>query len=747
MAKKRNNSTVQPLAHYWMPPEDATESGVGHPWACAATTYELDAGFLEAELLPRFLGLKFDHTENEPSFLVEREEALSLARVAVLVDQSRFDSRQTTMRWDQIPVQIPGGILHAKITLLAWEHFVRVIVGSANLTRSGYRRNREMFASLDFWNGLDSAPLNVLRDTLDFLDLILSWACVAPEVRNRTSETFARIWQTARSWNAAPEDFTPREKPRVTLAVTHPANEGLAARSTLAEVVKLWGNRRAQDVSVVTPFVGEHKPGDSHDAVIDKLVEVPCTRECSAWLVVPELPKTSGEEKARVPISQIVGEAWSAAFKPPRAAYVLPLPQCVEDKEDRNRTLHSKVLLLESEEDVLMMVGSSNFTPHGMGIGAHNVEANLVFEDRYSEKRGGLHLDERLQLPLDWNKALEVTDVVWEEPKEPSEDTPDASKMLPPFFAWASYSQITGELKLAFDRSKTEPSLWAVRLPGATEESALELFARARLPEGSAEATLSYFFSEDARGVNIVALVVQWSESDEQTRQARLGVCVESPESLLPPSEYLKLSANAIIECLISGKSPSQWYDQEQNTVGGGSKNDAAIESLRAVDTAGYLLYRVRRFGRALRGMCDRISRTLPQPNAIRYRLLNDPFGPLSLAKTIVAREDGDNNSWCAQLDVEHRVFLLAEILLAISYLKQQFHRASRGKERKQLMTRFDETEKQLSELLENEVLHYGGGLPVNLKAYIEAVRGRIGEQCIRSAAEVEDAGQLAVRT
>ena len=79
-----------------------------------ATTFEFGADFFETELLPRFLGLKFDNTENEASFVVEREEALNLARVSVLVDHSRFDSSQTTLRWDQVPIQIPGGIQHAE---------------------------------------------------------------------------------------------------------------------------------------------------------------------------------------------------------------------------------------------------------------------------------------------------------------------------------------------------------------------------------------------------------------------------------------------------------------------------------------------------------------------------------------------------------------------------------------------------------------------------------------------------------
>ena len=553
MPKKNNNGGIPPLAHHWMPPEVLIESGAGQPWACVATTFEFGAAFFETELLPRFLGLRFDHTENEPSFLVEREEALALARVGVLVDQSRFDSTQSTMRWDQIPVQVPAGILHAKITVLAWERFLRIIVGSANLTRTGYRRNREVFAALDFWNDSQSVPLRVLHDTLDLLALTLNWSRVAPAVRDRTSETIALVRQAVRSWTAAPAEFRPRERPRVTLTATHPAIERLSARSTLAEVVELWGNRRATSVSIVTPFVGQHSSGDSHDLVIDKLMEVPRSRECEGWLVVPELPKTTAEEKLHIPMPRIVGQAWSAAFESPRAAYVLPLPLCVTDKENRNRDLHSKVILLENDDDSLMMIGSSNFTPHGMGVGTHNVEANLVFEDWSGEKRNGLPLNDRLQLPLDWDDAVDTAEVVWLEPAELPEDTPDPNKVLPPFFAWATYSQQTGELNLSLDRTKTEPMAWSVRLSGAAGDTGLALFTRDDSPETSETTILSHTFQGDARGVNIVALLIEWTDSEGQ-RQARLGVCVESVESLLPPNEYRKLGADAIIECLMSGK-------------------------------------------------------------------------------------------------------------------------------------------------------------------------------------------------
>jgi hypothetical protein len=476
--------------------------------------------------------------------------------------------------------------------------------------------------------------------------------------------------------------------------------------------------------------------------VIDKLMEVPRSRECEGWLVVPELPKTADEETPHIPMPRIVGQAWSAAFELPRAAYVLPLPLCVKDKEDRNRDLHSKAILLENDDDSLMMIGSSNFTPRGMGLGTYNVEANLVFEDRTGERRNGLPLNARLQLPLAWDDAVDTTEVVWLEPAELPEDTPDSDKVLPPFFAWATYSQQTGELKLSLDRTEAEPMAWSVRLPGAAGDTGLALFGRDGVPGTSETTILSHTFQGDARGVNIVALLVEWTDSEGQRRQARLGVCVESMESLLPPNEYRKLGAEAIIECLMSGKSPSQWYDQQQNSAARGAKNDAAIESLRAVDTSGYLLYRVRRFGRAITGMCDRIIRTVPHPAAIRYRLLKDPFGPVSLATTLSSVDAGETKGWCARLETEHRVFLLTEILLAVSHLRRRFYKATRGKDRKQLMAQFDEAERQVTEALDKESRYDGDGLPTNLRAYVEAVRSRTSQQpSTPTGGEVEDAG------
>jgi hypothetical protein len=725
MGKKSRSTAQSPLSHYWTPPPVEIEGGLGAPSACLATTYEFDAEFFETELLPRFLGLKFDQTENEPSFLVEREEALALSRVAVLVDHSRFDSSQTTLRWDQVPIQVPGGIQHAKITILAWENLIRVLIGSANLNRGGYRRNREMFAALDFWNGADSTPLGVLTETLDLIDVLLTWSRSSIASIQRTHETVDRLRQMLRRWPEAPPEFTPRQRPRVRLVATHPRTNGQAARSTLDEVVELWGNRRATVITVVTPFTAPEPDAEAGDPVVNKLGQVLRSRDCEGWLVLPELPKTPEDPRTRLPFPEILKESWKGMFQRRGGAYVLSLPLCVEGKEDRNRDLHTKCLVLESENDdvALMMIGSSNFTPRGMGVGRYNVEANLVFEDIGSVQRNGFCLADRLVLPRGWEEGLLLDDpqLVWQKtPDERPEDEPDPLPTLPGFFAWATFSQKSGELRLVLDRNHQEPDVWSVRLPGSPGD-APTLFSRRVGDEHPLPDTLIHVFPESMRAVNIVALIVTWQDSNSQLQQAKLGVSVQSEEDLLPPEQFLKLDADAIIECLISGKSPAQWYDDHQGEGGVSPGQGAVSDSLRSVDTSAFLLYRVRRFGRALTGMAQRILRTLVHPDAIRYRLLADPFGPVSLARSISQVNRDEQNGWCATLDDEHRLFLLAEILLLVSHLRVRLIRNVKGEERTAIDEVFETAMDQLQQLA--DCVTADDSVPENLRNYLTCVR------------------------
>ncbi len=737
MPKKRN-AERSPLADYWMPPQNLVANGVGEPVACLATTFEFKASLFEEELLPRFFGLKFDHTENEPSFRSELEEALQMTPVIVLVDASHFDPSQTTLSWDQIPVAVPGGIQHAKIVVLAWQRLVRVILGSANLTLPGYRRNRELFAALDFWNDVQSTPTSVLSDVLDLLKLIPTWSRAAPATVDRCQETVDRIRATASRWSQAPRDFPPRERPRVRLVATHPKATRQPARSSLGEVTKLWGDRRAGLITVVTPFVSPNAGAD-RDFVIDKLLDVPRSRDCDGWLVVPSLPTVEGIDSKCISMPASFAAAWQNAFSGTRSAWVLPIPLHVEGVDKTNRVLHSKAVHIEGDSDELLLIGSSNFTPRGMGLGVYNVEANLAFEDRAYEVRDGQKFADRLGLPVSWDEAMSVDEAQWQEPDKLPEDEPSNEPVVPDFFMWAAYSQKHGRLRIGLDRSRTEPHLWSIALPGSGDDRELILFRCGESSETTAD-ELTMIFEEASRGISLVAVNVVWQHADDpQSHTAKLAVAVESKDDLLPTPEFRALSADAIIDCLISGKSPAEWCDQQRKRSKKSARKDAALDSLRTVETSGYLLYRVRRFGRALAGMAERIERTAIFSDAIRYRLFKDPLGPVSLAEMIVPREDDGIVGWLNNLETEHRVFLIAEILLTVGELRHRTKRRAVRREERAALRLFDEATQRLVALLDEVMSSADDGVfATNLTGYVADVK-------VRSLAVVQPADEESV--
>jgi len=714
---KRRKAESPPLSEYWKPPADAElEDGVGQPVVCLATTFEFDAGFFEAELLPRFLGLRFDHTEDERMFIIEREEALATTRVGVLVDVSKFDPRQTTLQWDQLPIQVPGGLQHAKLVLLVWERLARLIVGSANITRQGYRRNRELFAAIDFFDGPDSAPLRLLRDALDFVETLCAWSRALPAATERVRQTAWQVRTRARRWRNAPADFAPRERPRAALVVGHPASARGPARSVLDQVVQMWQRRRVRRLTVMTPLVGQ-QDDKKEDAVLFRLRDLPMARNAEGRLIVPEKPTPEGTTRRVAALAEQFGRCWGQRFG--ENASVLLVPPCVEGVDEKPRELHAKALLIEGDSYDLLMIGSSNFTPHGMGVGGLvNCEANLVFEDRADEKRDGQIFDDRLGLPVAWEEAVGVNDVTWEATDQVPEDVPSPSPHLPAFFAWASYSQKTGEIRVRVDRSQQEPRQWDIRLVGQAPEQTVGLFSQATSPADTD--ILQFTFGENERGIHLTALKVRWQDEDLAHHEAYLAVSVEDRETdLLPPAELRTLTVESIIECLLSGREPAQWIERQESRRKRLPSTDAAVESLRAVETSNYLLYRARRFGRALAAMADRIARTQPTQEAIGYRLLRDPLGPVYLAEALCRSHGMSENGRLSPAEAGYCLYALAEMVLALGYVGRKIRREG-GSDWKRIVPLFREARKTLRTRID-KLRRSAASIPYDLNSYLDA--------------------------
>ena len=310
MAKTQKTEAV-PLGESWSPPTavPGSNEGPGKPIACLATTYTFSAEFLETELLPRFLGLEFDPAEREPAFVVEREEALDQVTVAVFVDQDHVDSRQTTLRWDQIPIRVPRGIQHAKVTVLAWERMVRLIVGSANLTVPGYRHNREVVSVLDFFDDAESPPPTVLADALAFLGQVLDFAAAEKKITARVQDGINVVSARLKKWSLMPRDFSPLEYPKAYFVANQPKIEGGVGRSVLKQVKKIWGSRTARKIRVVTPFVGN--PHSNFRKLVTELTEIPHMASADVTLAVPGVRCENNAERLQVMLPRAFRDTWA----------------------------------------------------------------------------------------------------------------------------------------------------------------------------------------------------------------------------------------------------------------------------------------------------------------------------------------------------------------------------------------------------------------------------------------------------
>lgn len=173
------------------------------------------------------------------------------------------------------------------------------------------------------------------------------------------------------------------------------------------------------------------------------------------------------------------------------------------------------------------------------------------------------------------------------------------------------------------------------------------------------------------------------------------------------------MSVDAIIGCLLSGREPEELVEAAERSKG--AKRPATeMDSLRAVDADNYLLYRTRRFGRALATLGERVVRTVRSTEATRYRLKQDPLGPWALAEALVREwkvPDGADRSAV--------VFALAELALMLAHVNRRAH-AERDSTDPDLRLLYAEFLSELAALRRGTII--GWQPPTSLKGYADAV-------------------------
>ena len=145
---------------------DLVDNGGNKPIAAVFMTYGFDARLFEHHILPSFLGIVDDPNENELRFRNQIALRLKEVPIAVISDANQFNGGRTFL-YDHIVVDTET--FHPKCYLLLYKEFLRVIISSANITKSGLCYNAELVSHYDIYLEEESTLSNDINDILSFL--------------------------------------------------------------------------------------------------------------------------------------------------------------------------------------------------------------------------------------------------------------------------------------------------------------------------------------------------------------------------------------------------------------------------------------------------------------------------------------------------------------------------------------------------------------------------------------------------
>lgn len=598
----------------WEPPSDAGEAKV-----CIASTFTFKADFFETECLGRFLGMDAHPAESDAvSYMVEREEKLAVARVAVLADR-RHALEKESLRWDVLGVLLPGAIQHSKISLLCWANHVRVIIGSGNLTEPGYRRNLEVFGALDLDRKMGGDRQAITR-VLDFLSELIGSAVGvdAPNApKRRARDALDSVRALIARW-----PHSEAENPTLIL--------GGPGRSILPQLRETWrSGAPARTAYVVSPFF-DNDGADAANALLEVLAK---RRPREIFFDVRTESGTDGRTRVFAPLPMM---RLAAAHADLIVRRVLP------EQKGELRDLHAKMIYLHNDDWTLVLTGSSNFTRAGLGAkGKANFEANLAYRLRVSDPEAKT-LDavwpETADEPLD----IESEDLVWD-PRGEEEEGAGLTLPLPAAFEEASF--VPGNPpSLVITLRDPLPKAWSIRA-----DARRELLSSVRDTESGEHAI--EWKSPDVPFV----LEVTWTH-DGGVAVASWPVNVSDPAAL-PPAEALRsLTLEELLQVLASTRPmPQAVAEVLAKRKNKKAESAAELDPLRRFDSQSFLLRRTKRLAVALERMRERLERPASSREAFDWRLFG-PVGPIALAEGY-ARE--------ATFGGEAK-FCLAEIALAL---------------------------------------------------------------------------------
>ena len=603
MSKPRKTPTGSTMLDLWRPPQSA-----GEPIGCLATTYTFAPGMFDEQCLARFLEIGSEPSRESLPFLLERESRLGGIYAGVLVDHTRAGVEHS-FRWDVLSVRIPSSKQHAKLSLLAWSRHVRIIVASANLTEPGYRSNHEIAVAVDLRPNEANAELlagstTFLRSLIDFVP---GTSARLPEVR-RARKFLDDVENYTRKWKPVGRAGSIRQQVVFTLPSVRNVQP---ARSSLKETIQACRRRGASPTMawVASPFFDANEETSHAAASLCKLMARGKQRDLC--FCVPAIR----DNASSVPRLAAPKSLLTTTLKHHGSVTVKMLPDIDADKN--RRQWHAKMLGVAAEEYSALMIGSSNFTTAGLGLGTYpNAEANLLtIVDHVAHSRNVGQINDV------WPKMADVTDPQSAEwlgaTRDNEEEEQEGEVPAPPGFLSSTYhAGKEARLILRFNPAHL-PQDWHIYACGQQERDVLS--APAWQKRGRPKAVeLAWPHVEPPE-----KLLVRWGDLE-----AFLPINVENTAHLPPPVQLEGMSADDMLLILAAtdpsaafrvwakAQQPSDWFDSELD-----SATPIDLDPLRRFDLQTTFLHRIRRRARILAQLRANLERPVLGRQSLEWRL------------------------------------------------------------------------------------------------------------------------------
>ena len=587
-----------------------------------ATTFELRPDFLEMDFLPSAFGLGAWDDRSWATRIALEKRLFELDAAVILTEARRYRGRPRSLRLDVRPAVSPrGSVLHAKVTLLLFERAVRLIVGSANLTKQGYRENREVVAVLT------ATPKHKKSAALIAQGLV-------------GMETALNSWLT--------EDA--RKLIRRSVGTLQPWLNGTADPDTAF----LWSNGQTR---LWREFIGRWPAGESVKRItiispfwsadasitlasfLTRLKSVgPLAPDAEIRLLTDAFENPDGELVPVLPPAY-AAQDWNALGVRATAQPVSPTVHAEElggmEGFTGTRALHAKVVLVEGTRTGLAYLGSGNFTAHGWGFIPGEVNANT---------EAGLLLRRSLQSP---DLASLLPDLVGQpillsQANVHALRAPEmgpADEPWPEFIRQVLLSPVVApdeQLQLRIDTAPDAASfLWHARLLDKDGVSGDTLIPLERTRD-SAGTTLTAPLAPEVltRLLTDQEVLIVWSACPGG-RPFPLNVEASARNTLPIAPGKQSIEENHLVSYYQGRIAWEQLFPDPEDDNHGGKKTTPAALVDAGVDKSRIQSYQIREFVEALTGLNQDLRSAIQSEPSMRLALLG-PVSPVALAQTIL---------------------------------------------------------------------------------------------------------------